>query len=180
MMCCLSFSNVQAQEKQGIYLTGKDYNEGTIIPEDGQCKVKNRQLLHQKYIDLILDGKRYRYHKDSIFGYRSGQLTYRLYQKEKYQIVEHGRIIIYSVYKPEYGVKNFVQVPHLYFSTDATSLIAPLSVLNIKKAFPEDFTLHHYLDIIFDQTNIAAYDSMHQMYSINYLLTHSHNNNTTK
>jgi hypothetical protein len=163
-----------------VYLSWQDYNAGKLTPENGQCKIKKHKTFNKKYIYVIVDGKNTRYNKDSIFGYKDEHFTYRYYNKEEYLIKEKGEIMIYVFYELESGPKNYVFKPHFYFSKDAASSIAPLSVINIKRAFPDNFTLHHYLDIEFYGKDIAAYDNENNTYKINNLLKRLNQKDTTK
>jgi hypothetical protein len=174
MLLCISFNDIRAQEGQGVYLTWQDYYKGMLTPGNGQCKIKNHRVFQKKYIDAMAGGKNYRYHKDSLFGYRNGKFIYRFYKQEEYLLAEQGEIIIYILYEPGYGPKNFVQNPCFYFSRDAASEVLPLSVMNVKRAFAGDLRLHHYLDMEFYRADVAAYDKTHGMYKINYVLKQLH------
>lgn len=161
----------EAQVKQGVYLTMDDYIVNQITPYNGLCKIQTNTLFNTNSICLTIDHKEYKYLRDSIYAYKKEEIVYRCNHADKrdYKIVEQGTIIIYTINEPVYGYKNIRLVPHYYFSVNLSSVIIPLSVINIKKAFPDNIKLHQYLDMEFYQKDISSYNEANNTYQINYL-----------
>src|SRR5882724_2364424 len=91
-----SFCKLFAQQPNfGIYNSWPDYNAGklslTCNCNSSSDKIKLHHFFCKNYIDVLMDGKSYRFGKDSIFGYRDcGQNDYRFYYEcdKEYKIVE--------------------------------------------------------------------------------------------
>ena len=99
-------------------------------------------------------GKKYRLNKDSVFGYTNGRHEhFRFYKSydEEYKIIEAGNIIVYSYpVKIWTGYGRFIRTEQRYFfSKTADSPILPLTVLELKRAFPENLKFHTMLDLQF-------------------------------
>lgn len=171
LMVLLTF-NVQAQVHQGVYLSVDDYIANKIIPDTGLCKIQANSIFKPNKVCLTIGHKKYKYCKDSLYAYVEAGIMYRVNHSDKrdYRVREQGVIIIYTVNEPEYGYKNIKLVPQYYFSVNLSSGIIPLSLINIKKAFPDAMKLHHYLDMEFYRQDVTAYNEAARMYHINYLL----------
>jgi hypothetical protein len=167
----------------GLYKSWQDYKRGTLLcalnPDSSKDKIKLHHLLSGRYIDLKRSGKRYRYAKDSIFGYSDEQQHhyrfYKSYDKE-YLILENGTITIYLAdisVRSSYG-KNTKSIPTYFFSKELNSEILPLTILNLKRAFPDDLKFHNMLDMEFGGGEpLSAYSAADTMYKVNLLLTKS-------
>ncbi len=168
-----------AQSNSGVYLNATDYLTNTLTQACGDCKIKSHEVFYTKVLEVVNEGNKFTFQKDSIYGYKSGSDSYRINHddNEAYLIAEAGAIIIYILHEPENSTKAFSQRPHFYFSKDATSGILPLTAINLKKTFPGDLRLQHYLDLEFYQTDIASYNEEHHLYQINYLLNQLKQNN---
>jgi hypothetical protein len=182
-------SNAQSTESKtlsGVYTTLQDYENAHLSypihcgSSDG--KIKLNHFFSKDYIEIIEGNEKIKLKKDSIFGYRDCKnKSYRFYKSndEEYLIAENKSIVIYTyeVSVVSSSGKTARLVPAYYFSTSLNSEIHPLSVLNIKKAFPDNLKLHDLLDIEFHgMKDISAYDSVHQMFKVNFLISCSTTN----
>ena len=160
-----------AQVNQGVYLSMDNYMANQIIPSNGLCKIQTNTMFNANSIWLRVAHKKYKYSKDSIYAYKKEGIIYRCnhWDKRDYKVMEQGTIIIYAINEPVSGYKNIKLIPHYYFSVNLGSVIIPLSIINIKKAFPDDIKLHHYLDMEFYQKDITSYNETNSTYQINYL-----------
>lgn len=139
-------------------------------------KIKLNHFFSKNYIDLIWGEKKIQLYKDSIFGYRDcKQNDFRFYNNydHEYLILENKYMILYEADLPEPtsdGRRNQL-VPNYFFSTSLTSAIIPLTLINLKKAFPDNIKFHSLLDIEFEgDKKLTTFDDTHKMYKINYLL----------
>ena len=167
----LFVQSVLAQSKLGVYKTELDFIQNQIFPDGGVSKLKTNSVFNNSII-AYKNGIKYCFKKDSIFGYNSKSGSFRCnhLDKQDYQIMENSKVVIYMIMEPTYGYKNFVLKPQYYFSLNPSSPILPLNIINIKRAFPENERLHHYLDIEFYQKEISMYNSIYKTYQINYLI----------
>lgn len=70
--------------------------------------------------------------------------------------------------------KNNAGSTQFYFSKDASSPVQALTLANLKSAFPKNYPFHDRLDAQFGNGgDLSAYDAMHQMTKINWLLKES-------
>jgi len=157
----------------GVYMSWTDYRDGKLQPADN---IRLNEFVPNPCIDIVENGKKLSYCKDSIFGYRDNESqVYRFYKSysQAYRILENKSILIYILYPPKHTSKGIIpgDVPYYFFSISPNSEIQTLSILNLKKAFPDNHEFHHSLDDAFgDGTPLSAYDNENKMYKINYLL----------
>ncbi|HXP49207.1 MAG TPA: hypothetical protein VN922_04590 [Bacteroidia bacterium] len=163
----------------GIYKTAQDFKDERlsymINCDSSSGKIKFHHFFSGKYVDVIQAGKKHRLSKDSIFGYRNCKgKDYRFYgdNSNDYQVEEVKGVIIYSalVNDPAYTGKGIKLVTAYFFSKTFNTNILPLTVANLKQAFPGDIRFSNMSD-----KDISAYDDIHKMYKINYLLMQSTN-----
>ena len=139
------FCDLLAQTNtRGIYNSWQDYNSNKLSLILNCNSPKNKIKLHHffcgNYIDIIENGKQFRFKKDSIFGYRDcRQNDFRFYHnnEKEYRIAENSSIIIYVADVPVIASsgKTRTLVPAYFFSTTLNGEIYPLTILNLKKAF---------------------------------------------
>jgi hypothetical protein len=61
-----------------------------------------------------------------------------------------------------------------FFSVGAGGEIFPLTIINLKKAFPDHHAFHDSLDMMFtNDWQLTKYDEFHKMYKVNRLLAAS-------
>jgi hypothetical protein len=186
LMLLVKFSFAQKSDTiaySGIYMNSKDY-KGNKLSYEVSCdsssgKIRLNHFLSKNYIDVFKNEKKIQLFKDSIFGYRDcKQNDYRFYTErdKEYQIAENKTIVIYvadvAVTSANGKAREFVQ--KYFFSTTLNSTILPLTVTNLKKAFPDNLKFHNKLDLEFSSENdISTFDDVHKMYKVNYLLSQS-------
>jgi hypothetical protein len=175
----LNLVTVQAQNSavSGIYLNVHDYETGKLFYTRG--KIKLRDFLASSFVNVVIDGKPTKLNKNSIFGYRNSKNeTYRFYKKhdEEFLILENKAVVLYSSYtriSSNNGKTNHL-VQAYFFSKTTDSEILPLTISNLKKAFPDNIKFHDMLDTEFSSDEaLSAFSEPNKMYTINYLLTKS-------
>lgn len=174
--------HAQNSSTGGIYLNYRDYESGKLSYSfqcDSRDKIKMNDFLGSSFISIDTDGKTTILNKDSIFGYRNCKNeTYRFYKKhdEEFLILENKALVLYLSYKriTSNNGKKISLVPAYFFSKTADSEILPLTILNLKKAFPENIKFHDLLDTEFAGGEaLSAFSVTYKMYMINYLLSKS-------
>jgi len=181
-MFLLAANFVFAQNQiSGIYRSSEDYKDGkfsnTINCNSTSEKIKMNHFLSRKNIVVVKGKNEICLNKDSIFGYRDCmQNDYRFYKNynHEYRIVENKNIVIYiaDIPIPTSDGRRTQLVPTYFFSTNIQQEILPLTIINLKRMFPENIKFHSLLDIEFnDKKNIPTYDEIHKMYKVNFLLS---------
>ena len=167
-------------QSSGIYKSAADFrNHRLALAVD--CKTATHKLrLHEfggkPFITVKHGGQDYQMAKDSLFGYRDCDGTeYRFASDNRhYPILNPGEeLLLYKMEQFE-GGKNAGRTPvQLFFSPTAAAPIQPLTLLAVKKAFPDNHRFHDLLDAQIQNGDLTAYDQMHHMTKINWLLRQS-------
>ncbi len=138
-----------------IYLHSEDFlaAENAEARNDwtASCRSQMHLAVRSRWIVSKTGNTRQIFSKDSIFGYRlRNGLSYRWdkSQRKAFEIVDHGPIVIYRSYEAQYGVKDPLPKAVFYFSMNLDAPILALNCLNLKRAFPMNFRLHHHLDLL--------------------------------
>ncbi len=188
--CCAQIAfgqNNLPANQSGIYMNWENYLSGKLsYDKNCNCSVAKIRLNHffsRNYIEVSIGKEKVRLKKDSIFGYRDCKnKSYRFFKSNdgEYLIAENKSIVIYTyeVSVVSSSEKTARLVPAYYFSTSLHSEIHPLTVMNLKKVFPDNLKLHDLLDLEFKGIkDISGYDSVHEMYTVNFLISRSITNN---
>ena len=164
----------------GLYRSAEAFrNHRLTLAVD--CKTETHKLrLHEfsgkPYVTVVHGGKPYQVAKDSLFGYRDCDgIDYRFAADHRhYPILNPGEeLLLYKMEQFE-GGKNAGRTPaQLFFSPTANAPMQPLTLLAVKKAFPDNHRFHDLLDAQFQDGELTAYDQMHGMTKINWLLRQS-------
>jgi hypothetical protein len=159
----------------GVYLTAYDFSRGALTNE-GARSSKYDMLLHDSifgkpYIEVIHNGEATRYQKGEIWGFRDFDgKSYRFVDKDAYEVREAGKLVIYT--KDEFVTSRKVRTASTYyFSVGAAGSVTPLTVLNLKLAFPNNHRFHDHLDMM--PGSVTDFDKSHKMYRVNHLLLSS-------
>lgn len=182
LMGLLSTADCMAQTAPlggGLYKSAEDFRQHRLTLAVN-CQTETHKLrLHEfsgkPYVTVVHGGKPYQVAKDSLFGYRDcdGHEYRFAARNEHYPILNPGEeLLLYKVEQPAVG-KNPGSV-RLYFSPTAAAPIQPLTRLAVKQAFPDNHRFHDLLDAQFPPgTDLTAYDQMHHMTKLNWLLRQS-------
>lgn len=160
----------------GVYLTADDYQNGRLSFE-GDCGSKTHKLelhdvLNKPYIDVTHESDKRRYAKSDLFGFRTcNGRDYRFVSNLEYQILEAKELYIYEHGTNVHVGKGLRTVPTYYFSAGPKGQVLPLTLENLKQAFPDNHRFHDSLDQMFGRgQNVAQYDELHKMFKVNRLL----------
>ena len=72
--------------------------------------------------------------------------NYRTIGNDRYQIVDRNTVYIYTL---DVHVRKGALEKNYFFSVGPGGDVQPLTILNLKKAFPNNHTFHDYLDMSF-------------------------------
>jgi hypothetical protein len=93
---------------------------------------------------------------------------YRLVGNDKYQIIEARDLYIYTF---DVIVRKGASEKTYFFSVGQNGDVQPLTILNLKKAFPDNHAFHDLLDMSFKHdSDLTKYDDFHKMFKVNRLL----------
>ena len=97
--------------------------------------------------------------------------NYRFVDNQRYQILEAKELYIYSA---DVIVRKGAAEKAYFFSVGPNGDILPLTLVNLKKAFPDNHKFHDSLDMAFKHdSDLRKYDDFHKMFKINRLLVGS-------
>src|SRR5262245_12100143 len=97
--------------------------------------------------------------------------SFRTIGSQRYEILEAKDLVIYST---DVIVRKGALEKEYFFSVGPTGDILPLTILNLKNAFPDNHAFHDSLDMMFkNDSQLTKYDSFHKMYKVNRLLAAS-------
>ena len=176
----LATPQVKAPARSGVYQTASDYRDGRLAFE-GDCGSKAHKLelhdfLNKPYIDVTHDTEKRRFQKSELFGFRACDgRDYRFGANLAYWILEAKALCIYMREIRVRSGKSTRAVPVYSFSVGPDGPLLPLTLEDLKRAFPENHRFHDSLDLTFPGgRELAQYDEFHKMFKVNRLLMASH------
>jgi len=166
----------------GVFVSSADYvNHRLSFP--GSCqseahKLEVHDVRNKPYIDVTHAGKKHRYGKNAVFGFRACDgRDYRFGADLEYQILEGQELYIYLRESKTYG-KGFHIRMEYFFSLGPEGPILLLTRENLKQAVPENRKFHDSLDAsVHSGQKLETYDRDHTMFDVNWLLMASRHDN---
>lgn len=164
-------------QKSGVYLTYADFQKDSLSYGVDCGKEKHRirleDFFNRKFITVIHRGKKVRVQKSVIYGvlYCDGSLQ-RFSGKQHYRLEEQGNVWIFSQeFTVSQGRGGIQRGKRFFFSNTGGGAIQPLTLLNLKNAFPARHDLHDELSVWFkNDAELSVYDGYHKAYKINRFL----------
>lgn len=166
-------------QKSGVYKTYSDYQAGKLT-YGIDCakethKIKLNDFWGKDFITVVHEGKSYDLKKADIWGFElCNDKIVRFQGKEDYQLADKSVLWIYSkqsVVSAGAKTGGTKKVTTYYFSKGGAGEIKPLTLLNIKAAYPDNHMLHDAIDSKFDSdASLGVYDEFHKHYKINHFL----------
>jgi hypothetical protein len=149
---------VGQSDSSGIFLSIADYQRNQLtLPVS--CKSKKNAIKLHKYIAKAFittrfEGKRYKYNKAAIFGYKDcSKKAFRFFLDDAYEITNTDGFWLYR----QIVESDDWDDPHLYsiyyFSKDPSSIIYSLTKHNLKLIFREKLQFVETLDSLFRSDN---------------------------
>lgn len=163
----------------GIYQTSADYQNGGLEFE-GSCgskvhKLELHDVLNKPYIDLTHGTQKQRLSKRNLFGFRACDgHDYRFASNLEYRILEAKEAYI-NVREIRTGGKGSHTISTYYFSAGPDGQLLPLTVNNLRLAYPQNQVFGENLDMSSAaHRELEQYDRVQGMFEVNYLLKASH------
>lgn len=177
MYMALSFMviGMAVQAQSGVYLTLDDFENNRLTyatnDKSDENKIRFNEFVTKPFLIVKHNGEKIHVFKDEIYAYKNKGNIVRTWNFTQYHFLEKGAIWIY--YKDVYTSqpKGTQRVRNYFFSTYGKGEILPLTVYNLKKAFPENDLFHIYLDAQFrSDRELAHYDNYANKFKVNHLL----------
>jgi hypothetical protein len=161
-----SFNNAfsQSQNSNGVYLTSSEFLAAKIHLKGDRKHVKicADLIFKPMYVRVKTEGKKYYFHKDSIWGISDNKHIYRFLNSNSYMVIANSGIILYS--QRDHGRHMRL---YYYFSETASSPVLLLTVKNLEKSFRENKKFHELMNNLNLKTNdLAFYDKNSKTYRI--------------
>jgi hypothetical protein len=97
--------------------------------------------------------------------------NYRVVANQRYEVIEARALYIYS---SDMVVRKGAIEKAYFFSVGPIGDILPLTIANLKKAFPDNHAFHDSLDMMFkNDSQLTKFDDFHKMFKVNRLLVAS-------
>jgi hypothetical protein len=178
----IAINGIAQNPKSGVYRTYIDYNS-TKLSYEVDCKtekhsIRLNEFLNESWITVKHKGEKIKLQKDSIYGILNCDgILIRFQNKEHFLLAEKGNIWIFykEINKSEgKGIQNSELEKEYYFSVKGDGKLIPLTVSNIKYAFPANHKLHDMIEgEIKNEKDICSYDAFHKMFKVNHLIASS-------
>jgi hypothetical protein len=159
-------SNTFSQTKNlnGVYLTSNDFINGKIHlkGDKKQVRVNEDLVFNPTYVRVKTEGKKYFFHKDSIWGVSDNKDIYRFANSNNYTLIANSGIMLYLRRVSGRHMRIFY-----YFSENASSPILPLTIQNLEKSYVDNKKFHDLLhSAIIKDEELATYDEKCKSYRI--------------
>ncbi len=167
---------VNAKNQIGVYLTAQDYKEKKLSYAGGSKIRLNNSVLELPYITVVDSNKTIKLKKSEVFGYaEADSKDFRFYNNTQYRILEAGPITIYVQSEHVAQSKGYKVKQNYYFSTTVSTKLMPLTLNNIRQAYHANTQFIEQVDQYFSNGDVTVFDSVHNMYKLNYLFAKAQN-----
>lgn len=173
MLLSVAYISVSAQA--GLYVSADDFINGKVQHEQqdfSKHKIRT-DIPFNKYVVKVVDGgESHKYFKWDIYGYRNKRNEiYRFADEKSYRIVDTTSFPIYAREENIVRGKEKTRETRYYFSRNPASPIIPLTIRNLKIAFPNR-EFHNLLDLQFrSNLELMRYDTYYGEYKLKAIFT---------
>ena len=159
----------------GIYLTQQDFENRNLsysTEEDNKNnKIRFNEFIERPFINIRHKGEKVILFKDEIYAYQKKGKIVRTYNFETYNFIERGAIWIYYKDLTISLGKGIKRERQYFYSISGRGNIMPLTILNLKKSFPEKYAFHNMLDAQFRKdADLIEYNRLEGKFQVNHLL----------
>jgi hypothetical protein len=165
-----------SQERtSGIYLTQEDFENRKLSysnTDDNQDnKIRFNEFIEKPFINIRHKGEKIIVFKDDIYAYQKKGNIVRTHNFKTYNFIERGIIWIYYKDVTIPLGKGIKRERQYFYSVSGRDNIMPLTIMNLKKSFPEKFAFHNMLDAQFRKdSDLIAYNRLEKKFQVNHLL----------
>jgi hypothetical protein len=159
----------------GLYKSADDFLNGKLehTPQEFQRHKLRTDLPFNRYVVRVVDGNEsHKYFKWDLYGYKNRRNeNFRIFNERSYRIIDTAMFVIYAREENIVRGKEKTRETRYYFSKNAESRIIPLTIRNLKYAYPNR-EFHDLLDAHFRSNHeLMRYDAHNGEYKIKRLYT---------
>ena len=168
------FAYSQSKES-GIYLTQLDFENGVLsystAAKNEKNKIRFNEIVEKPFINIRHNGEKIVLFKDDIYAYVKNSTIVRTHNFVSYNFLDRGVVWIYYKDITTPLGKGIKRERKYYYALSGSDKIIPLTVMNLKKSFAENYALHNLLDAQFRKdSDLASYNSLEKKFQVNHLL----------
>lgn len=154
--------------QNGVYMTAEDFAGKSLKYDDVNAHIPFRYgkvKVNDGNKTLLLD-------KSEVYGYRKDNQDYRIIGNNAYKVLDAAHFPIYSRVVETSKGKGRISETKYYFSAGAGSELQPLTIVNLKRAFPDNNKFHELLDLQFrNDQELVWYDDFSKVYKVKSIYT---------
>lgn len=163
--------------RSGIYLSGADFRaarlEHPIDCRTAKHVIDRHTVLRNSYIDVEHEGQHFRHEKRDIFGYRDCDgRDIRFVEGASTRLWKRGRSTSTPASASSNQGRPYKRVTEFSFSAAPDSALLPLTLANLKRAYPSERQFQALIDAASQRgDDLTAYDDVRKTYRLNLLFT---------
>jgi hypothetical protein len=173
-----SFSFGQS-DSSGVYTTAHDFAIRKLTYgcdcKSPNCSISLVTVFPSNKLTVTYEGKKYKLKKTELYGYRTCEKKfYRFFNKSHYQILNTQGIFLYDkTIESGTGMNPEIETFY-YFSITHDASILPLTISNLKDAYPKNTKFHDALDSIFKvDADLMEFDKYLKKYKLIHVFEES-------
>jgi hypothetical protein len=160
-------------DTKGIYRTEADFNqhhlEFSAPATSRKIVIRTHELMGAPNITIDSAGSTIYILKVELFGYCDGKSTYRFYDNQAYQILDTAGFYLYAKSALPREKGSIVRTEY-FFSMTGSDSIQPLTISNLKAAYPSRDAFRYSLDSQFGRdSRLLEYDAQAHTYKLKQL-----------
>jgi len=175
--CAMAFGlfGYSQDKTSGVYLTAIDFENGTLSystgAENEENKIRFNEIIQKPFINIKHKGEKIILFKDDIYAYKKKGTIVRTHNFVSYHFLEGGVIWIYYRDITTLPGKGMKRERKYYYAVSGNDKILPLTIMNLKKSFPEKYAFHYMLDAQFrTDSDLVSYNVLERKSQVNHLL----------
>ncbi|WP_133995389.1 hypothetical protein [Dinghuibacter silviterrae] len=157
-------------DTKGIYRTQADFDqhhlEFSAPASSRKVIIRTHEFLGAPHVTIDSGGQKYYILKVELFGYSDGKKNFRFFEDQAYEIIDTAGFYLYakSALPKEKG--SIVKTEY-FFSTSGSDAIQPLTIENLKAAYPAKTAFRYALDVQFGRdSHLLDYDNQLKTYKL--------------
>ena len=163
------------EQASGIYLTQLDFENRKLsystADESETNKIRFNEFIEKPFINIKHNGEKIILFKDDIYAYQTKGKIVRTHNFESYNFLESGVIWIYYKDLTIPLGKGIKRERKYFYSVSGKDKVLPLTIINLKKSFPQKHAFHNLLDAQFRKdADLVSYNRLERKFQVNHLL----------
>jgi hypothetical protein len=166
----------------GVYVTANDYLLKKL-KYAVSCRSKNHgvrlnKFFGQSFVTVLENSKKRHVEKSALFGFRNCESKdYRFFNNHEYAILGSSKeLSLYSREMLQPKGRIMVMETFYYFSNGINDVILPLTINELRFAFPDNWRFHDLVEKQFSkEKSLTHYDTARKEYQL--ITTYNHSKN---